>query len=291
MSVKHLLSSDMLPKVARFLVLNLGLLLTAAGIALFKAPNNFAFGGTSGISVLLTSFFPLLNVGGFMWIVNAALVALGFAFLGRGFAGWTVYSSFALSLFVSAIQFLFPLAHPITDDLMLEMIFAVLLPAVGSAIVFNIGASTGGTDIVAMILAKRTNLPIGKSLFLSDILIVLVALFRFEPRTGLYCVLGILGKTFVVDGVIESFHVRKVCTIVTHNPKPVVEFIIRGLHRSATVSKGQGAYHQDEVDVVVSCLTRTEALRLRRFVREHGIKSFMTIVNSSEIIGKGFRNA
>jgi len=276
--------------VSRFLLLNLGLLLTAAGIALFKAPNNFAFGGTSGISVLLTSFFPQLNVGGFMWIVNAVLVGLGFIFLGRGFAGWTIYSSFALSFFVTVIQAMFPMTHPITNDLMLEMLFAVLLPAIGSAIVFDTGASTGGTDIVAMILAKHTNLPIGKSLFLSDIMIVIIALFRFEPRTGLYCILGIVGKTFIVDGVIESFHIRKVCTIITANPKPVVDYILHDLNRSATLSKARGAYLNEEQDVIMACLTRSEAAKLRRFAREHDIKSFITIVNSSEIIGKGFRS-
>lgn len=272
-----------------FLILNVGLFLTAVGIALFKAPNNFAFGGTSGVSVLLAYYFPAVNVGGFMWIVNAALVALGFAMLGRSFAGWTIYSSFALSFYVMALQWLFPMSAPLTNDLMLEMIFAVLLPAVGSAIVFQIGASTGGTDILAMILAKHTNLPIGKSLFFSDILIVIVALVTFGPHTGLYCILGILGKTFIVDGVIESFHIRKACTIVTHQPDLIADYIFHVLHRGATRTKGVGAYSGMEVDIVIACLTRVEALKLRQFVREHDPKSFMTIVNSSEIIGKGFR--
>lgn len=273
-----------------FLVLNFGLLLTAAGIALFKAPNNFAFGGTSGLSVLLASYFPTLNVGGFMWIVNAALVALGFGLLGRNFAGWTVYSSFALSFYVTVLQCVFPMSAPFTDDLMLEMIFAVLLPAVGSAIVFQIGASTGGTDILAMILARRTNLPIGKSLFLSDIAIVLAALATFGPRTGLYCILGILGKTFIVDGVIESCRVRKVCTVITHQPEIIADFILHTLRRGATHTRGEGAFSGAGVDIVVTCLTRAEALKLRSFVNEHDPKSFMTIVNSSEIIGKGFRD-
>lgn len=273
-----------------FLLLNFGLLLTAVGIAYFKAPNHFAFGGTSGLSVLLASYFPAFNVGGFMWIVNAALVALGFICLGRNFAGWTIYSSFALSFYVSVLQWAYPMSAPFTDDLMLEMIFAVLLPAVGSALVFQIGASTGGTDILAMILARHTNLPIGRSLFLSDILIVIVALFTFGPRTGLYCILGILGKTFIVDGVIESCHVRKVCTVITHQPKLIAEFILHTLRRGATHTKADGAYSGAEVDIVVACLTRVEALKLRHFVNEHDPKSFMTIVNSSEIIGKGFRD-
>ena len=108
---------------------------------MFKAPNNFVFGGTSGVAILLTSIFPGWDVGAFMWLVNGALVALGFLTLGRAFAGWTVYSSLALSFYVSAAGWLCPMAAPFTSDRMLEMVFAVLLPAVGSAMAFHVGRS------------------------------------------------------------------------------------------------------------------------------------------------------
>ena len=87
-----------------FALLNLGLVATAVGIALFKTPNHFAFGGTSGLSIVLSTLFPQWNVGFFMWIVNAALVLLGFLFLGVRSMGWTIYSSFALSFYVSVCE-------------------------------------------------------------------------------------------------------------------------------------------------------------------------------------------
>ena len=141
-----------------FIILNLGLIFTAVGISMFKTPNHFAFGGTSGLSIILSTLFPKWNVGAFMWIVNAALVVLGFFFLGIRSMGWTVYSSFALSFYVSACESVYPLSSPLTHDVFLELCFAVILPAVGAAMVFNVGASTGGTDIVAMILHKYTSL-------------------------------------------------------------------------------------------------------------------------------------
>ncbi|MGN0975329.1 MAG: YitT family protein, partial [Gemmiger sp.] len=150
-----------------FALLNAGLFVTALGIALFKTPNHFAFGGTSGASIILSTLFPRWNVGVFMWLVNAVLVALGFAFLGIRAMGWTVYSSFALSFYVSLCERLWPLSAPLTDDTFLELCFAVILPAVGSAIVFDIGASTGGMDILAMILHKYTSLGIGRALMVS----------------------------------------------------------------------------------------------------------------------------
>ena len=246
---------NLLKNLNFFVLLNLGLVLTAVGIVYFKNPNHFAFGGTSGLSILLADLFPRINVGGFMWIINLVLVVLGFLFLGIKCMGWTIYSSFALSFFV-----------------------------------FDIGASTGGTDIVALILAKYTSMEIGKALMVSDILIVLAAAVRFGMGTGLYCILGLIGKSFVVDGAIENIRLRKVCTIMTANPQPILDFIIHNMNRSATVEKAYGAYTHHELSVLVTVLTRRQALQLRNFLRENDPHSFITIVNSSEIIGKGFRS-
>lgn len=273
-----------------FALLNAGLIATALGIALFKTPNHFAFGGTSGLSIILSSVFPQWNVGFFMWIVNAVLVLLGFAFLGVRSMGWTIYSSFALSFYVSLCEEIWPLTAPLTHDVFLELCYAVILPAVGSAIVFNIGASTGGTDIVAMILHKYTSLEIGRALLVSDLAIVLVGAYLYGPATGLYCILGMVLKTTVVDSAIESINLRKVCTVVTTNPGPVRDFIVKEFNRSATEERAEGAYSHEEKWVLMTVLTRAQAQHLRRFVRRNDPHAFITIVNSSEIVGKGFRS-
>ena len=287
---KHLTKKMMVEDAKFFVLLNLGLIATAMGIALFKTPNHFAFGGTSGLSIILSTLFPQWNVGFFMWIVNAILVLLGFAFLGVKSMGWTIYSSFALSFFVSLCERIWPLTAPLTHDVFLELCYAVILPAVGSAIVFNIGASTGGTDIVAMILHKYTSLEIGRALLISDLAIVLVGAYLYGPATGLYCILGMVLKTTVVDSAIESINLRKVCTVVTTNPGPVRDFIVKELNRSATEERAEGAYTHEEKWVLMTVLTRGQAQHLRRFVRRNDPHAFITIVNSSEIVGKGFRS-
>lgn len=271
-----------------FALLNLGLFLTALGTALFKAPNHFAFGGTTGLSVILATLWPQWNVGGFMWIVNAALVILGFLFLGVRSMGWTIFSSFALSFYVSLCETLWPLEQPMTNDVFLELCFAVILPALGAAIVFNIGASTGGTDIIAMILHKYTSLEIGRALLVSDIGIVLWAAYLYGPATGLYCILGMILKSTVVDNAIESLNLRKVCTVVTTQPDVVRAFIVEDLHRSATEEHATGAFTHEEKWALMTVLTRQQAQMLRNFIRVHDPHAFITIVNSSEIIGKGF---
>ncbi len=236
---KHLTLHELWEDAKFFFLLNLGLVATAVGIAVFKTPNHFAFGGTSGLSIVLATLFPRWNVGAFMWFINAALVVLGFVFLGVRSMGWTIYSSFALSFYVSLCERVCPLSAPLTSDAFLELCFAVILSAVGAAVVFDIGASTGGTDIVAMILNKYTSMPVGRALMVSDLGIVLVGAYLYGPATGLYCILGMILKSTVADSAIESINLRKVCTVVTSNPQPVRDFIVNDLHRSATMEQAE----------------------------------------------------
>ncbi len=273
-----------------FLLLNLGLFITAAGIHLFKTPNHFAMGGTSGISIIGATLFPQMNVGDFMFVVNGVLIVLGVVFLGYKSMGVTIYSSVALSFFVVGFEKIYPITAPFSNDTMLELLYAVILPAAGSAIVFNIGASTGGTDIIAMILSKYTSLEIGKALLVSDFFIAAATLFIYNVRTGLYCLLGLLMKAFLVDGVIESINVRKKVSIVSAYPDQILDFIMKNLHRSATVYNAEGAYTHKEVKVITTILGRRQAMELRNFIRKTDPTAFISIVNSSETIGKGFRH-
>lgn len=274
-----------------FALLNLGIFLTALGIVVFKEPNHFALGGTSGISIILSTLNAGLPVGAIMWIVNVVLVVLGLIFLDLRTMGWTIFSSFALSAYVSLLEWVFPLAAPLTGDTLLELVFAVMLPAIGSALVFNIGASTGGTDILAMILRRHTSLEIGKALMVVDAAIVAVAAVLYGPRTGLYCVLGLLAKALVVDQFIESVNTSKVVTVVADNPEPIMDFIVHDLHRTATLRDERGGFSGREYTVLVTVLNRHEAAQLRNFVHSEQPNAFMTIVSSSEIIGRGFRSS
>ena len=221
--------------------------------------------------------------------MNAVLVLLGLIFLDRKAVLWSAFASFALSGYTSLFEWLFPVSQSITGDLWLDVCFAVLLPAVGSAIVFDIGASTGGTDILAMILRKRTDIEIGKALFAVDVAVVVAAIGIFGARVGLYCVLALIGKTFVVDGFIESIRQRKVCQVICDHPRDVEEFIVKKLGRTATLQFGWGAYSGKRVVILTSVLSRREAMKLRLFVRATDPGAFITITSSSEIIGRGFR--
>lgn len=275
-------------KLWNFLLFNLGLLLTALGIHFFKSPNHFAIGGTSGLSILLSALFPV-DIGGFMFIVNGALVVVGFIFLGKEFGAGTIYASFALSAFVWALEYIYPITASLTGDKLLDLLWAIVLPATGAALVFNLGASTGGTDIIAMILSKHTSIEIGKALLISDFLITVAVGVVFDVKTMLYCIFALIIKAFALDGIIDDLNMKKQVTVVSTHQQEIKDFIIQQLHRGATIYKAQGAYTGHEEDIILTVLGRRQALVLRNYIRTVDPHAFMSIVNSSETIGKGFR--
>lgn len=277
-------------QAADFLLVNLGLLCSAAGIVLFKAPNGFAIGGISGISIILSKYTSM-DLGLIMLLINAGLDVLGFAALGRDFGVKTVYSSFALSLYVWLGEKLVPLSAPLTGDALLELLFAIGLPAVGSAIVFDRNSSTGGTDIIAKILAGKTRLHVGKTLLLSDSVIVAAALFTLGIRAGLYSILGLVLKCLLLDIVMENLHVSKKLEIITKRPDPVVDYIVHTLNRSATSVAARGAYTREPKTVLTVIVNRRQAIALRDFVHRTDPAAFVIVTNTLEIIGKGFRNS
>lgn len=281
---------DFKGKIIWFLLLNIGLIITAAGISLFKSPNNFAIGGTSGMAIILSHLFHSLNVSGAMAIINIFLLILGFIFLGRSFGLATAYASIALSAYTAMFEKLVPLSEPLTNSPLLELIWAIMLPAVGSGLLFNIGASTGGTDIIAMIVTKHSSLQVGKALLATDILITVATFWLFDVTTGLYCVLGLLGKTFMVDMVIDSINSRKYITVISKESEKIQSFIIEKLNRSATITEAEGAFSHQKEQVITTVLTRSQAVALRNYIRVIDKRAFITMVNSSEIIGKGFRD-
>lgn len=281
--------SSMKDKIKDFLWLTLGTLMVTIGVYFFKFPNNFSTGGVSGISVILGALIPGMSTGTLVLIINVTLLIVGFCVFGRSFGIRTVYCSMLMSLSIYILECVLPMEHPLTTQPMLELVFSVLFPAVGSAILFNIQGSTGGTDIVAMIFKKFTSLDIGKALFCTDFIIATLAGVVFGIETGLFSLLGLLAKALVVDSVIESINMSKYFTIVTHNPDEVIAYIKKELNRSATLVTGEGAYTHEGRKLILTVLNRAQAVRLRGYIRSIDPHAFIVITNTSQIIGKGFR--
>lgn len=278
----------LLSTAQEYAVLTIATLIMVVGIYVFKFPNNFSFGGVTGIAVILakvTSITP----GTWTFLINMALLVLGFVMLGKSFGIKTVYVSVLMSVSLSAIEKLFPMSHPLTSQPVLELIFAIFLPAFASAILFNVGASGGGTDILAMVLKKYTTFNIGTALFIVDLLITVAACFLFDPQTGLFSFTGLMAKSLVIDGVIENINLCKYFTIICDDPVPICDFITKNLNRSATIFRAEGTYTHSEKTIILTVMKRSQAVMLRNYIHLNVPSAFMMITNSSEIIGKGFR--
>ena len=274
----------------RYLLFSVGIFVTALGTYFFKFPNNFSTGGVSGLSLILGRLFPsnILTPGVYVAILNTVLLGVGLVFLGRDFLSSTLYCTMLHSLMITVMERLWPLSAPLTNQPFLELCFAVLLPAYGSAILFHLDASSGGTDIIAMILRKYTSLNTGSALACADALITLGALVFFGPEAGLFSILGLIMKSVLVDFVTDSFRTRKCFQIITSNPDPIVKYIVSTLHRGATLEDVQGAYSKTPRTMIITVLNRSQAMALRRYVHQVEPHAFMVITNSTEIVGKGF---
>ena len=276
-------------KIKHFTLLTVSTLIMAVGTYFFKFTNNFTFGGITGLAVLVAKTGKI-SASDFSFIMNMLLLLLGFFVLGKKFAAKTAYCSILLSVALSVLERVCPMTHPLTDQTMLELCFAIALPALGSAILFNIGSSSGGTDIIAMIIKKYSSFDIGKALLVSDILITVAGCFVFDIKTGLYSFLGLAVRSFMIDTFIESFNLSKYFNVVCDNPEPICDYIVHTLGRSASVCLAKGAYSGNDKYIILTALNRMQAVHLRNFIRENDKEAFILISNTSEIIGKGFHS-
>lgn len=278
----------------RFLIINFGIILMAAGIYFFKAPNGFATGGVSGIAIILARIPFSVKLGitqaTYMLAINVILLILGVILLGKKCGFMTIYCSVMLSLENMLLEHLVPLDAPLTGSPLLELVYAVLLTGIGSALLFKYQASSGGTDIVALILKKYSSLNVSQALLVTDFLIAASTFIVYDSaEVGLYSLLGLFAKVFVIDDVLDSINLCKAFTIITTKSEEIDKFILTELHHGATTYRAEGAFTGEEKQVIITVCKRGEALKLRRRVKEIDPHAFIIITKTSEIMGKGFR--
>lgn len=258
-----------------------------AGNYFFKFPNHFVFGGVTGLSVLIAKLTPF-SVGTINLVVNAVFLLFGFLLLGKKFGVRTVYATTLMTVSFSVLEIIYPMKAPFTNQLMLEFCIAILLTAFGSAVLFHCEASSGGTDIVAMILKKYTGNDIGWMLLLSDVVIVLAAFFVFDIETALFSSLGLLIKSLLIDTSVSQLNRSRMVNIICDQPGQICDFIIADIHRDATYYEAKGAYSQKQKYIIICVLKPKQEIKLRRFIRDNDPSAFILVSNSSLIFGKGF---
>ena len=276
-------------KIDKFIQMTIGCFMLAAGVYFFKIQNNFVTGGVTGIGIILAAITPI-SAGIWIWLLNIVLLIIGFSILGKDTGFKTVYCSMLYSAFTFLFERYFALTASLTDQMLLELIYAMLLTAIGSALIFNGDASSGGTDIVALILKKYTSIDVGKALLITDFTVAVSSFWLFGVQIGLYSLLGLFSKAFMVDSVIEGFNTCKYFVVITSKKEEITEYIIKTLHHGVTSNTVIGEYTHEERTMLHTVCKRLEAVMLKRRIKEIDPKSFIIITTSSEIIGRGFRS-
>ena len=277
--------------VKQYVLITLSISIMSVGVYFFKFPNNFVFGGVTGTAALVAKLTPM-SASAFSSAANLVLLVVGLIFLGKEFAMTTGYATFVMSVELMVFEKLCPLSGPLSDQPMLDLLFAIALPAIASALLFNVGASSGGTDIIALIVEKYTHIhSIAVALFLTDLFMVVAACFVFNLYTALYSFVGLTVKSLVIDAVLERIKMCKAILIICDEKKPICDFVMRKLMRGATYTPCFGAYTDKPHYIIYTTLTRHEADQLQEFIHKEHLNAFMSMLSTTEVFGKGFNHA
>ena len=271
-----------------YILIAVGVILVAIAVQYFFAPNNLAAGGVTGLAIIIKSFMPSVNLGIITLSIDIILFIVSFIVLGKDFSKRTVVTGLGLSGVIWFIgTFLEPYA--IVDDLIIASIFGAGIAGFGMAIVFNNYSSTGGSDIVAKIISKYTNMNIGTSLMSIDILITVLAAIIFGIDKGFYAILSVIILGLVVDRFIDGFNSCKEIFIISEYEQEISRFIMNELERGCTYLDGKGAYTNKEVRIVYAIIQRNEFIKLKAFIKKNDLKAFISVRESYEVLGEGFK--
>lgn len=275
-----------IPKTLReFAGITSGIFLTAAAIDIFLIPNRLAAGGVSGFSTVL-HYTIGVPVGLTMLFFNIILLITGTKIFGRAYGFKTIYGAVGVSILVDA---LYPFLPKITGDPMLSAVYGGIVSGIGMGIVFRYGGNTGGTDIIAQIVQKFTNIPVGKAFLFIDGTVMLTAALAFGLKLALYGMLSVFVMGWIIDLVQEGISSEKIVYIISEENEKIAEDILSKLDRGATYLSGKGAYTGKTRDVVFVVIERKQVEALLDIVRSHDQTAFVIIHDAKEVIGHGFK--
>jgi len=260
-----------------------------SGIAfnLFIIPNKLLSGGISGISLILSYLFNI-NPGLLILFFNIPVFVLGYKFVDREFVLLSLVGMLAFSGWIEFFSFLRDVN--LVQDVMLACIFAGVLNGIGLGIVLRNRASQGGIDIIAVIMKKYFSMNIGSTSMMINTGIVVIASFITNINLAMYTLISMYISSTVLDKVQEGFDKRKSVMIITDKEKQVAEEIFNRLVRGVTYLEGEGAYTGDKKRVIYCIVSLNQLAKLKQIVREIDERAFVTVSDTAEVMGYGFKN-
>ena len=263
-----------------------GSLLVALALDIFLVPNRIAAGGVTGLA---TIFFYVLKipVSWTIMLMNIILLLFSYRELGLRLVIKTLYGATVTSVFVELLQHRLPVP---THDLLLASIYGGIMAGLGTGIVLRSGGTTGGTDLVARLIAKFLPITVGQALLGADSVVIIMAGIFFNAELALYALLGLLATSQVIDLVQEGFSFAKAAFIITGHSEEVAQAIFQELGRGVTALAGQGMYTGEQRPVLISVVAKTEESRLKDVVYGVDARAFVFFTDAHEVMGEGFKS-
>lgn len=265
----------------------LGCASVAAGLVLFTIPNNIAPGGVSGLATALAYISPI-TVGIWTLLLNIPLIVLSWWRLGLRPLIKTVLATLLLSLLIDIFTLILP---PYTNNILLASVLGGVLCGVGMGMIFVRGATTGGTDLISLLLNRVfPNVSVGSLLLVVDAMVVLFAVFVFRDiEVALYSIVTIFATTRTIDAIMQGVDHAKVIYIVTERGEEILSLIAGELGRGVTVLQGRGGYTRRDKNVLMLVTRRNMFAQTLKAVKLADNHAFIFVTDATEVHGEGFK--
>lgn len=276
--------------IKHYSLILIGSFILASGFVLFITPYKIVPGGVYGISIVLHHMFGT-PVGLVALAFDIPLTIIGIKILGPRFGMKTIVGFVLTAVFVDGITYFYGTEPLVQGDPLLSSIFGGVFVGIGLGMIFKSRATSGGSDIIAMIISKYTKLPVGQLMIAVDSTIVLVGLFAFQDwKIPLYSLIVIFITGKVIDTILEGIDYDKVLFIISDKSDEIRSKIINDLNRGGTLLKGEGLFSQHDRSIVFTVVNRRETVMLQDYINGIDPNAFVTVVNANEILGNGFKS-
>jgi uncharacterized membrane-anchored protein YitT (DUF2179 family) len=267
----------------------IGCALQAASVVVFLNPANLAAGGVSGLALILSRILPFnIPVGILTLLLNLPLFVLGLRLLGGwAFLARTIVTSVLYSLMVAGMEWLG--VAPVTGDIILNTLFGSIIGGIGMGLVFLARATTGGTDILALLLVRWRSIPLSQSYIITDALVVALAGVVFGWDKALYALISLYVTGIAAEGTSEGANISRMALIITEAPDAVSRAIMHQMGRGLTRWNGRGGFTDQERPILMVVISRAETAVLKSIVAAEDSNAFVVIGQAQEVYGEGFR--
>lgn len=293
--------------VKEYTIISLGTIILAVGLVLFQIPYNITAGGVTGLGIVVFDltqglftnipYFKEYNgaipVGFFNFLINVPLFLIGIKLLGKKFGIKTFYSITLLSFAIDGIQYLTGLDPlGLKNDLLLASIYGGIIMGLGLGMIFKEHATSGGTDIIAMIITKFSKVvSIGHSVIIVDLFIIIIGLIVFKQwQLPLYSILSLWVSGKVIDIYMEGLNINKAVLVISNKNDVIEEKILFGLGRGGTLFDVKGMYSKEDKKLIFTVINRREVAILKDFIKDIDPEAFIVVVDAHETIGEGFKS-